>query len=189
MMRAFIDESGSNTKLDPDAYLLGSVIISDEHVEEVRHQMAALRLRGQRKLHWREESDRRQMAITEIIVELPIEGILVSHVDAVRRPEERRHRTIATLLPELHFRGVDYAEFESRGTKDDERDRTLVDDMRRSRRFDPARPTLRVAHTEGGKEPCLWIADAICGAVVAHRTGDGRFVELYQEKLQLVHCP
>ncbi len=188
MSRAFVDESGSNARLDPDAYLLGSVIILESNIGSVRAAMEALRFPRQRKLHWRDEYERRRVRITETLAALPLEAILVAHVDANRKPEARRHRTISTLLPELHGRGVHHVEFESRGKKDDNRDRLLVEEMRRSRRFDPNIATLHVSHTVGHAEPCLWIADAICGAVVAHRTGDSRFVEILGDKLQLVDC-
>lgn len=188
MSRAFVDESGSNVKLDPNAYLLGAAVILEENIDDVRAMMQTFRLPGQRKLHWRAESEHRQFQITQALVALPLEAVLVAHVDADRRPEARRHRTIATLLPELHVHGIDHVEFESRGAKDDARDRKLLEDMRRSRRFGPEGPKLHMSHTAGHAEPCLWIADAICGAVVAHRTGDSQFVDILGDQLRLIDC-
>ncbi len=188
MSWAFVDESGSNAKLDPNAYLLGSAIILADNLDEARTAIQSLRLPGQRKLHWRDENDRRQIKITRTLITLPLEAVLVAHVDADRRPEARRHRTISALLPELHGRGVDHVDFESRGDKDDARDRKLLEKMRRSRRFGVGGKKLHMSHTAGHAEPCLWIADAICGAVVAHRTGDSRFVEILGDQLQLIDC-
>jgi hypothetical protein len=35
---------------------------------------------------------------------------------------------------------------------------------------------LRLDHEKGPLEPLLWIADATCGAVVAHRCGNPEFM-------------
>lgn len=188
MTVAFVDESGSNSRLDPHAYLLGAFIVPASRVDDVREAMLRLRLPGQRKVHWREESLRRQLAITREIGELDLSAIVVAHVDANRKPEQRRHRSLATLLPELQQCGVERAEFESRGPKDDARDRRLVDNLRRSHRLDRSLQPVRIDHTPGTAEPCLWAADALCGAAVAHRTGDHRFLKLLGASVRLLNA-
>jgi hypothetical protein len=46
-------------------------------------------------------------------------------------------------------------------------------------------PTLRIGHSIGMHEPMLWIADAVCGAIVQSRTGDATYLETVQAQAEL----
>jgi hypothetical protein len=72
---------------------------------------------------------------------------------------------------------------ESRGAGLDRKDRDMVDAMRAARTLDG---TLRLEHAPGPAEPMLWIADAVCGAVVASRTGDPAFLRRIERAVHLV---
>lgn len=41
---------------------------------------------------------------------------------------------------------------------------------------------LRIEHVPGPAEPALWLADAVCGAVVAYRLGDDRWIRLIDKR-------
>jgi len=189
VIRAFLDESESNRGKDPHAYLVGAAVLLEEHVAEVCARIATLKLPGQAKLHWRDESDRRQRVIIRTIGAMPVEAVLAVHVDPRRRPEARRHRALRSLLPELAALGVSRLDVESRGPKADLRDRALLDQMRRSRMFDTAQPPMRMDHPVGRAQPGLWLADSICGAVVAARCGDGRHTEALGTRLRIIEAP
>jgi hypothetical protein len=85
------------------------------------------------------------------------------------RPERRRRKCLEQLLPLLGERGCSRLMLESPGAKDDARDRALLDSLRRSHRL---HHRLHLDHVPGPKDPALWAADALCGAVVADRTGE-----------------
>ena len=72
---------------------------------------------------------------------------------------------------------VGTAMFESRGPKDDKRDRDMLDVLRATRAVSPE---LRITHVVGPKEALLWVADAVCGAMVRHRTGDQSLLKAIQ---------
>lgn len=79
------------------------------------------------------------------------------------------------MLWELDQLKVATATFESRGPKDDERDRHMLDVLRSKKHISPH---LRIEHDVGPHEAMLWVADAICGAVVRHRTGDASYLDI-----------
>ncbi|GAB3164510.1 hypothetical protein GCM10027059_20740 [Myceligenerans halotolerans] len=56
MFAAWGDESGSDKNLDPGAYMLGTAIVDPARADEIRDATRALRLKGQRKVHWRDDS-------------------------------------------------------------------------------------------------------------------------------------
>ncbi|MFL6051353.1 MAG: hypothetical protein ACJ72W_00315, partial [Actinoallomurus sp.] len=62
---AFVDESESNRKLDPDVYILAASVMPTESCDALREVMLRLRLLGQRKVHWVHESDKRRLALLE----------------------------------------------------------------------------------------------------------------------------
>ena len=108
-------------------------------------------------------------------------------------PGATGHRHISAFKPSArHKRCHDGAVFllavghvvlESRGPKDDGRDRQLLDFMRRKRQL-PA--SIRIDHTRGPEEPMLWIPDAVCGMVVAMRTGTPTYYEQIRTRSTLI---
>jgi hypothetical protein len=136
MRRAFVDESGSRQRLDPGAYLLCAAMAGNEDVDGIRSRVAALKLPGQVKLHWRDESPSRQRRIIDAVAALPVDLLVVVHVSPSRKPEQRRHRALRVLLPALAAGDVSRVVAESRGRVADARDRAVLDAMRRSRVLD-----------------------------------------------------
>jgi len=165
------DESGSDSARDPGTYLLSVVLAVPDAAEQIQDAMRALLHKGTAKLHWRDAVPRRQQAIAAAVAALPVSGVVVvrSRPVADERPERRRRKCLEHLLPELGERGCSRLVLESRGSKDDARDRAMLDAMRRSRRLPHG---LHLDHVPGPKDPALWAADALCGAVVADRTGE-----------------
>jgi hypothetical protein len=56
----------SDRAQDSRAYILGATICQTADLSTVRQEIAGLRLRGQRKVHWREESDKRRRQISHV---------------------------------------------------------------------------------------------------------------------------
>ena len=113
-------------------------------------------------------------------------GLVVVHVDALAKPASRRNRAMATLLPTLATRGVNQVVGESRGRRDDEKDRAVLDGLRRSRRFPQGAASLYMNHMPGVEEPGLWVADAICGAEVRRRLGESIYSETLGDRLEVI---
>lgn len=77
------------------------------------------------------------------------------------------------FLTSVEEYGCSQLTLESRGPADDKRDRTLLDTMRAKKQSE----ALRLDHRPGPEEPLLWIPDALCGAIMAARVGDERWLE------------
>ena len=69
-MRAFVDESSCVRTDTTQEYLIGAAIVTAGDCDEIREALRHLRLPGQIKPHWTDESDRRRRTITETIADL-----------------------------------------------------------------------------------------------------------------------
>jgi hypothetical protein len=178
------DESGSVSSRDPGAFVLGAALAMPEHVAELRSAMSGLRSRSEKKVHWRDDSDKRHREVVERIAMLPLEALVVARVGPLAEPPERRRRKCFEVFAvELEQLGCSRLTLESRGAKADHRDRVMLDTMRARRSVTGG---LRLDHAPGPADPCLWIADALCGAVVASRVGDDTFVDVLGSRLTLI---
>ncbi len=184
--RAWIDESGSDRTLDPQTYILAAAITRTSIEDDLRGRMAALRLRGQLKVHWRDEASWRQTTLCKEVAALDLESIVVVRPGRTNRqakPERQRRETLDRLLWELESLGVSDVVLESRGRADDQRDVELANALRGQRRLST---NMRLTHRLGRNEPLLWIPDVICGAVSHSRTGAGQYLDLLDPKVRLI---
>lgn len=180
---AWVDESGSDHAADPGTYIMAAAITEDSQIETVRSTMSRLLLRGQVKLHWRDERVSRQRTIAQSISELGIEHlVVVTTPHDSKRPERQRRLTMEVLLPELARLGVVRTVLESRGHADDLRDRKLLDYLRQQRLIESP---FHMDHLVGRHEPMLWVPDAVCGMVSNLRTGNGVHYELVRSQVTL----
>jgi len=96
---AYIDES---LRVSHGLYVLAAVIVADTDADQHRATLRALLLRGQLRLHWRDESSRRRSQLTTAVSALQHTGAIVIATDAAARRQERaRRRCIERLLTEL----------------------------------------------------------------------------------------
>lgn len=178
--RVFVDESMSDRAQDSRAYILGATICQTADLSTVRQEIAGLRLRGQRKVHWREESDKRRRQIVELIARLPLEHVaVVRHGRPGDRPERRRRHAMERLLYELDQADVRDITFESRDSRNDSRDIEMLNAIR-SRGV--VSLDLQISHVGGRDDAMLWVADALCGVTVKQRTGDITYRETIQAR-------
>lgn len=168
----------SDRTQDARAYILAATICRTADLSIVRQEVAGLRLKGQLKLHWRDESDKRRRQIAEFIALLPLEHVVVvrnGHPDD--RPERRRRHAMEWLLHELDQADIRDVAFESRGSHNDSRDRDMLDALRARKTVSPG---LRMRHVGGRDDAMLWVPDALCGVTVKQRTGDRTYLEAIQ---------
>ena len=168
MLTAWGDESQSNRVLDPGTYILAAVVTLDEDLDAMRQAMMALRLAGSAKVHWRTDSDTRHRKIVADICQLPVAGVVVIRQVSGEDSKRSRRKCLEVLLAELQEFGCRSLTLESRGRADDRRD---VETTRHLQRRRQRGSDVRLFHEVGPKEPLVWIADALCGAVVQDRCG------------------
>ncbi|OHV33855.1 MULTISPECIES: DUF3800 domain-containing protein [Pseudofrankia] len=184
MFHAYLDESGSDQARDPHTYLLAAAICEPAKLDQLRSTMRDLLLPGQVKVHWRAEQEKRRRQIMETVASIALEHIVVIRDGREgERSERRRRHCLERMLFELDQLGVEQVVVESRGRKDDQRDRGMLDILRTQK---VVRGQLRMDHRPGPEEALLWIADAICGAVTRDRTGDPQFLETVSSRLTVI---
>lgn len=184
---AWLDESGSNHKLDPNTYMIAAAVFLDESVDQAREAMEGLRMPGERKIHWRDDSPERHLEVATAIAHMDA----IEHVVVVRsRPDDgsdstarRRSKVLERVLCELTAMGVGQAVIESRGKADDRRDLKVLDHLRRKQSL-PGK--IRIDHTPGPRDPLLWVPDAVCGVVSQHRCGNPANYEMLESRLTVL---
>lgn len=183
MFTAWGDESGSSSRLDPGTYMMAAAMGEPDKIAGIRDAMGNLLLRGQRKVHWRDEAPNRRAKLVDAIADLPVEGFVVVRSAGLQdRIERRRRKCLELLLFELSALGCGHLVLESRGPADDKRDRAMLEHLRRTKRIDS---TLRLAHEPGPSDPMLWIPDVICGAVGQARAGETSYLDKIESKLAI----
>lgn len=172
---AFVDESESNRRLDPDVYILAASIMPAESRDSVREIAQGLRLPGQRKVHWRDESEKRRRLLAEAVASLAVMHLVVVRVGRVGEPSERKRRKcMERLLFELSAMGVHQVIMEGREAKQNCLDLNLLKALRSRKELSAE---LRIDHISGPGEPLLWLPDILAGSVVAARCGDSRYLD------------
>lgn len=175
MYMAWGDESGSSQAMDPGTYVMAAAMSEIESIDQVRAEMYSLLLKGQRKVHWHDESSDRRLKLVDAIASMAVEGFVVVRVGGHGdRTERRRRKCLEVLLSEVSDFGCDQLVLESRGPADDKRDRTMMDSLKSSRRLTSP---LHMSHQPGPEDPMLWIPDVLCGAVVEERVGEPKYLE------------
>lgn len=182
---AFVDESESDRRRDPDTYILAATVVAADAFDQVRRQMLALRIGKGGKVHWQNEDAQRQMKIITAISELPLEYVVVVR-SCLRqeRGERRRRLCLEQLCYELDQMGVHQMILESRGRADDRRDLLALQGFRAQQ---VVSSSLRMYHEAGPVEPMLWVPDAVCGAVVADRTGTPDYLKKVESSCTIRH--
>lgn len=168
IFHAFVDESEPSTGDSPVVYLLAAAVIAVDHLDTARTTIETLRLRSQRKLHWRDENDNRRMLGIKTIATLPALHLVVVRAAADERSERRRRLCLRRLLCELDHAGVAQVILERRQRRQDQADCQLLSALRAAKAVSSG---LRMEHAAGTGEPLLWLPDFVPGAAGAARRG------------------
>lgn len=179
-MRAFVDESSCLRTASTQEYLIGAAIVSTEDCDAVREELRPLRLPGQIKPHWTDESASRRRSITRAISELGSMHVVVAHLSGRNRKTERyRRKCLETLYYELAAADVLDITLERRSDSQDKKDRAHIVALQNQ----GWNPHLRITHCRGGDDPLLWIPDAVLGAVNASYTGEHEYLDLLRDTI------
>lgn len=160
--------------------MLAAALCEEDDLAELRKAMENLRI-GEAKVHWHDSSAGRRNVLIEAVLELPVVGFVVVHVD--KDADDRRHRRkcMEHLLPHLAQMPCSTITFESRGQLDSSDMAT----MQKLRSRHAIESTLRIEHAVGRVEPALWAADIVCGAVVQARIGNPQYLNALGSTVEL----
>lgn len=182
MLTAWGDESQSSRPLDPGAYILASAITFNEDLDTMRQAMSRLLLPGTKKVRWHDDRDARHREVVDRIAELPVEGFVVVRCVAGDSGERSRRKCLEAMLAELQALGCSSLTLESRGRADNRRDMEMTRHLQRRKHSGAA---VRLFHEVGPKEPLLWIADTLCGAVMMDRCGQPEFLDRLSNRVRV----
>lgn len=149
---AFIDESTRGP-----SYLICAATLAIGDLDTARRTLLALRARGQGRLHFATESDRRRRQLLNAIssVEANSTIFVASHRDQVKA----RSAILRYTALHLHQLGVSRLVIEARQGQD-QRDRA---DLYAALGPSPT-PAMAYLHHTATVEPLLWIPDAVAWA-------------------------
>ncbi|GAT66021.1 hypothetical protein PS9374_01665 [Planomonospora sphaerica] len=169
---AYVDES---MRVSSGLYLMAAVLVPPTCAEGYRAVLRGLLLRNQRRLHWRDEKDKRRVQLVEAIGALRPCGIVVIGTGLDRGRQERaRRKCMERLLWELSNRDIGEVVFESRGPQLDASDRKMIDIMR-IRSMLPDR--IRAAWRNPIADPLVWMPDIVAGAASLAEIGEESLVK------------
>lgn len=179
-MRAFVDESSCVRTATTQEYLIGAAIVDGGDCDAIRDNLERLRLPGQIKPHWTDESDRRRRSITETIAALGTMHVVVAHLSGRNRKTERfRRKCLETLYFELSGAEVLDITLERRSDVQDKADRAHIVALQ-NQGWDRR---IRISHCRGGDDPLLWIPDAVLGAVNAASYGEKFYLDCLRDSI------
>lgn len=111
-----------------------------------------------------------QRAVVKTLAELDaLHVVAVGGPVPPRRQERARAKCLHRLVVELHGYGVEHLLMEGRTERLNTRDVRTVQGARYTL---PKGTQFAIEHRPGPKEPLLWAADVVAGAVRQHREGD-----------------
>ncbi|MEU0478546.1 hypothetical protein ABZ260_05065 [Streptosporangium sp. NPDC006013] len=153
MLTAYVDESLRRRPDDCSVYAMAAVVVDSTDHDDIRATLESLRLGKSPRLHWREESSARQLAITKRLAGMPVHGIVTVYLHGKEtRTERARRRCLEKLLVELDHAGVTTVLIESRSPDQDHLDLLLLMGVRKTRALSK---NIRVSWQSSHKEPLL----------------------------------
>lgn len=183
MITAYVDESLRRRPHDDGVYAMAAVVVDSADHDGVREALEALRFGRSLRLHWRDESHARRLAITKALTTLPVTGIVTVHLHRIGvRHERARRLCLERLLYEIGVKNAATVTVESRSAED-HFDRSLLTGLRRSRRVSL---DMYVCWASPFEEPLLWAADAVAGATTWWLDGQPQYFDLLTGQFEAV---
>ncbi len=161
-MKAALDETSPEDS-GGVFYVVGSTVLIADEITAAKALAAVIDQPGRKRpFHWHTEGSETRARMVECLAELgAVAHVCVHYPTGRRRVVKARERALAEVIPHLLDDGATELMIESRGTREDARDRaTILDSLR-----DLGAPGALGYSWHPKTEPLLWLADAVCGAV------------------------
>jgi hypothetical protein len=154
MRLIYLDESKRANR-----YLIASTTVDAAGAIEVRRELGRLVLPGQRRLHFKSESERRRRELLDVIVELEC-SIRVYSVRRLAEPDARS-LALSAVVRDAQAAGGDSTVYIERVEGLESLDQATITRTRLRQ------PSLTWHHLSPSEDPVLWVSDAIAWAVGA----------------------
>jgi hypothetical protein len=155
---AFVDESER-----PGRYVMCALVAEATHLPQLRRIARGLLLPGQGRLHFHNESHRRQRELASRLVEVTDAEISVYICKSAhgRGPTEARACCVRAIVEDLQSREEAVTLFLESRAQQDREDHDVIRAARRRT------PTLMYQHLPAAEDPLLWLPDAYAWLVGA----------------------
>lgn len=171
-MFIFVDESER-----PGRYVVAATYVGVRDAATVRRRLADLVLPGQRRLHFKSESDRRRRAILRAVSDLP--AAIDVYVVRGERSTPARIRALRAIVADAQGANEDHVVFIERVDGLEEADQRTISSARASA------PSLTSQHLSPTEDPVLWVSDAAAWAVGAGGAWPGRLGTTLRSVIEL----
>ncbi|VXC49936.1 hypothetical protein [Aeromicrobium sp. 9AM] len=150
MSRLYLDEHKAR------GYIVVATEVADADVTSVRRDVMSLRMKGQSRIHFTKESDRRRRVILSELIRTGVRSHV--YVSSAKHDEVARDECLSALIGDVSRLGVTHIVLE--------RDDSIVKFDRRilfreiaAQGLGPS--AIQYSHERSRDEPLLWISDAI----------------------------
>ncbi|WPF66330.1 MULTISPECIES: hypothetical protein [unclassified Corynebacterium] len=155
---------------------------SPAHLDAVRSALLPLRLPGQIKLHWTDESKKRKEEIIAAVSRLDAIQVIITHRSEKSRKTERyRRKCLEQLYFELSDMQINEVTLESRHPTQNRKDIEHIVALQAGGQS----TNIHLHHIRRGDEPLLWIPDIILGTINSLHSGTSRDWEKISDKVIL----
>jgi hypothetical protein len=160
-VHAFVDETKEK------GLLIAATLSEPRHVEAARKALRQKLLKGQRRLHFKQEKDARRQEICTVICELPVK-VYIYDASGIRSQVVARRQSLTRLVQDL-------ADLDGRRLLIEKDDSVFENDKRTLyqavAKFG-VQGILYYDHMKPHEEPLLWVSDAVAWCVA--KGGDWR---------------
>lgn len=178
---AYLDESSAKRPGEHQEYLVCAAIVPVDQAEKIREELIPLRLKGQIKLHWTDESESRRKKIVAAVSELAPLTAVVTHLSKRQNKTERfRRKCLETIYYELASMGVKEVICEARMPSQDKKDLAHLVGLRNQK---SVAHDFTIQHCRGGDDPLLWLPDIFLGAINSKHLGDDWYYDALKDFL------
>lgn len=181
---AYIDESSIAFPPGSRVYRVCAAIVDTDDADDILGRLTSLWSPGSKKLHWRDESDKRRRQMVAMVAGIGSSHVIISYrseQSSGTKQERARRKCLEQIYYELAERGILAAVLESRDAVQDSRDIQHIAALQGAGQA----TGLRIWHRPGRDEPLLWIPDIVLGAFNAAAAGDGSFWEPVRDQMLL----
>lgn len=160
---AMVDES--YRVADDGHYVMAAAVAERGDLEQIRGRVSVLPPAGKGYFHWVDEGTELRERMLCVVEDLQLAHLVVAATPVGRKRQGRaRAKCLERLMWELNHQGVGHVMLESRGDQDAD-DRRVIGGLRQQQHL----PRSLTYGFGSKRNPELWVADAIAGAVVAAR--------------------
>lgn len=152
MRHAFADESHRKGQ-----YLMCATAVSISDLPKTRRMLRDLRLRGQRRIHFANESDSRRKSILATLTHLDMTNAI--YIAPGREQAAARRTILQKMVTDLRAQGVTRLVLDSRQGQD-HKDRSTIHVLLQN----DTESAFEYGHERSAHEPVLWVPDAVAWA-------------------------